>query len=114
MLFRSIYKEIKDGNHVGSIATNPEMIGEVFDFFNQHSKSSKTGSADDASSDEGFHEFSNNTGKKISARILSVAGSQVTIVRKGGGQFTIPITALSEEDEVFISDWKKANPDKVQ
>jgi predicted peptidase len=109
-----IYKEIKDGNHGQSIAMNPEMIGEVFDFFNQHSKSSKPGSADDASSDEGFREFSNKTGKKITARILSVAGNKVTIIREGGGQFTIPITALSEEDEVFISDWKKANPDKVQ
>lgn len=109
-----IYKEIKDGNHGQSIAMNPEMIGEVFDFFNQHSKSSKPGSADDASSDEGFREFSNKTGKKITARILSVAENKVTIVREGGGQFTIPITALSEEDEAFIDEWKRANPSKVQ
>ena len=109
-----IYKEIKDGNHGASIANNPEMIGEVFDFFNQHSKSSKPGSADDASSDEGFREFSNKTGKKITARILSVAGNKVTIVREGGGQFTIPITALSEEDKRFIDEWKRANPNRVQ
>jgi hypothetical protein len=99
---------------VESIAINPEMIGEVFDFFNQFSKSNQIGTADDASSAEGFREFSNKTGKKISARILSVAGSQITIHREGGGQFTIPITALSKEDGVFISDWKKANPDKVR
>ena len=75
----------KDGNHGESIAMKPEMIGEVFDFFNQHSKSNQIGSADDSSSAEAFREFSNKTGKKVSARILSVAGRQVTIVRKGGG-----------------------------
>ena len=63
---------------------------------------------------EGFREFSNKMGKKITARILSVAGNKVTIVREGGGQFTIPITALSEEDERFIDEWKRANPNRVQ
>lgn len=109
-----IYKEIENGNHVQSIAANPDMIGEVFDFFNQHSKSSKAASDIATSSNEDFREFSNKTGKKISARILAVVGSKVTIVREGGGQFTIPITTLSKEDEVFISNWKEANPQKVR
>ncbi len=32
------YIEIKDGNHVSSITQNPEMIGEVFAFFNAQTR----------------------------------------------------------------------------
>ena len=32
------YDEIKGGDHIFSIAANPEMIGEVFDFFDRHAK----------------------------------------------------------------------------
>lgn len=33
-----VYDEIEGGGHFGSIARNPEMIAEVFDFFNQHTQ----------------------------------------------------------------------------
>ena len=32
------YDEIKGGDHILSITANPEMIGEVFDFFDRHVK----------------------------------------------------------------------------
>ena len=32
------YIEIKDGNHVSSITQNPEMIGQVFAFFNAQTR----------------------------------------------------------------------------
>jgi len=35
------YIEIKDGNHIMSITRNPQMIAEVFDFFDQHPKKRK-------------------------------------------------------------------------
>ena len=32
------YIEIKDGNHITSISRNPQMIAQVFDFFDKHPK----------------------------------------------------------------------------
>jgi hypothetical protein len=32
------YIEIKGGDHIFSIAANPAMIAEVFDFFDHHPK----------------------------------------------------------------------------
>lgn len=37
-----VYKEIEGGDHVNSFVRNPEMIGELFDFFDKHRKGAKT------------------------------------------------------------------------
>ena len=108
-----LYKEIKDGNHGSSIHANPSMIAEVFDFFDQHSKAGES-EPDADGSDEKFREFTNTKGQQIKAKVVSITGTKVTIIREDGRRFTMTISTLSEPDQAFIEAWKKQYPKKVR
>tara|TARA_B100001093_G_scaffold427146_1_gene421365 strand:+ start:116 stop:1183 length:1068 start_codon:yes stop_codon:yes gene_type:complete len=108
-----LYKEIKDGNHGSSIHANPSMIAEVFDFFDKHSKAGES-EPDADGSDEKFREFTNTKGQQIKAKVVSITGTKVTIIREDGRRFTMTISTLSEPDQAFIEAWKKKYPKKVR
>lgn len=51
-------------------------------------------------------EFTDATGRKIEAELVSVKGDDVTI-KRAGNEFTLPIAKFSEADQTFIRDWAK-------
>jgi poly(3-hydroxybutyrate) depolymerase len=94
------YNEIRGGDHANSITNNPEMIALIYDFFDTRKKRSLT-----RSGVAPFRVFSNKSGKSIKARMDSVTGDKVTIIRDDGRKFTLLIDSLSEEDQEFLKDW---------
>ncbi len=106
-----VYKEIPGGNHFDTITRNPDMIAEVFDFFDKHSRNG--GSASSGSGTLTYRVFTNKAGKKIKAKPVTVAEGKITIERDDGKSFTVLIASLSEEDQKYIEDWSDNNPRRV-
>ena len=102
MEVKHIYKEIAGGNLGSSIHSNPELMAEIFDFFDQHSLNAE-GAGEEAR--EPLRIFTNKAGRKIEARIVGSEGRKVTIARKDGKTFTIQISSLSEADQNYILTW---------
>ena len=94
-----VYKEIAGGNHFGTITNNPEMIGEVFEFFDTYQR------PEARKLPEPYREFTNQAGKTIHAKPVTVTAGKVTIERKDGKVFTLPLTSLSEADQEFLKEW---------
>jgi hypothetical protein len=77
-------------------------MAEIFDFLDSCSLQVEE---DDELPQEPLRTFTNKSGKKIEARIVSSEGSKVTIARKDGKSFTIPLSSLSEADQNYIQTW---------
>ena len=97
-----IYKEIPGGNHGPTIHNNPGLMAEVFDFFDGNSLKKEHPAE---SVKEAFRTFTNKGGRTITARIVSSRGEKVTIARKDGKTFVIPISSLSEADQDYVARW---------
>jgi poly(3-hydroxybutyrate) depolymerase len=102
MEVKHIYKEIAGGNHGTTFYRNPELMAEIFDFFDKNSLDQDGGSE---VVEEPLRIFTNKAGRKIEARIVSSEGEKVTIARKDGKSFTIAISSLSEADQNYILTW---------
>ncbi len=50
----------------------------------------------------GYRTFTDSRGRTVQARVLQVDGDQVTIERRDGKQFTVPITTFSTADQKFL------------
>jgi len=50
----------------------------------------------------GYRTFTDSRGRTVQARVLQVDGDQVTIQRRDGKQFTVPIANLSSADQEFL------------
>lgn len=53
-----------------------------------------------------LREFTDAGGRKMQARVLEVRGDQASIQRADGNKFTVPFTAFSEADQVYLKNWK--------
>ncbi len=102
MEVKHVYKEIPGGNHGTTFYRNPELMAEVFDFFDRNSLKEGDSSG---GAQESLRLFTNKAGRKIEARIVGSEGRKVTIARKDGKTFTIPISSLSEADQNYIATW---------
>ncbi|MAT47715.1 MAG: poly(3-hydroxybutyrate) depolymerase [Verrucomicrobiaceae bacterium] len=102
MEVKHIYKEIAGGNHGTTFYRNPELMAEIFDFFDKNTLGQDSGSE---VVEEPLRIFTNKAGRKIEARIVSSEGEKVTIARKDGKSFTIAISSLSEADQNYILTW---------
>ncbi|MEP2776099.1 MAG: SHD1 domain-containing protein [Luteolibacter sp.] len=54
-------------------------------------------------------DFTDTSGKQITAELVAVRGDEVTI-HMNGKEFTLPIGKFSEEDATYIREWAEANP----
>ncbi len=59
---------------------------------------------------EDFREFTNQSGQKMRAAIVSATETEVTLKREDGAQITGGISFFSAEDQARIAEWRKANP----
>lgn len=50
--------------------------------------------------------FKDQNGRTIEAELVSKNGTQATIRRSDGKEFSIPISSLSPEDQTYIGDWQ--------
>ena len=50
----------------------------------------------------GYHEFTDSRGRVVQARVLRISGDKVTIERRDGKQFTVPISTFSQADQDFL------------
>jgi outer membrane protein assembly factor BamB len=50
----------------------------------------------------GYHEFTDSRGRVVQARVLRIRGDKVTIERRDGKQFTVPIAGFSQADQDFL------------
>ena len=99
---KHVYKEIAGGNHGTTFYRNPELMAEIFDFLDGCSLQVEEG---DELPQEPLRIFTNKSGRKIEARIVSSEGAKVTISRKDGKLFTIALSSLSEADQNYIQTW---------
>ena len=99
---KHVYKEIAGGNHGTTFYRNPELMAEIFDFLDGCSLQVEEG---DELPQEPLRTFTNKSGRKIEARIVSSEGTKVTIARKDGKLFTIALSSLSEADQNYIQTW---------
>ena len=99
---KHVYKEIAGGNHGTTFYRNPELMAEIFDFLDGSSLQVEEG---DELPQEPLRTFTNKSGRKIEARIVSSEGAKVTISRKDGKLFTIALSSLSEADQNYIQTW---------
>ena len=99
---KHVYKEIAGGNHGTTFYRNPKLMTEVFDFLDGYGLQVEEG---DALPQEPLRIFTNKSGRKIEARIVSSEGAKVTIARKDGKAFTIALSSLSEADQDYIQTW---------
>ena len=53
-------------------------------------------------------EFTDASGRKIVAELVSAEGDTVTIRRGDGNVFTIAVKTLSESDQAYLVEWKEA------
>jgi len=58
-----------------------------------------------------FRVFTDSRGRTVEARVIRVQGDEVTIERRDGKQFTMPIANLSADDQAFLRD--EATPRKA-
>ncbi|MFA6289834.1 MAG: hypothetical protein WC661_20830 [Opitutaceae bacterium] len=56
--------------------------------------------------------FTDQTGRTITAELLSVQNGQATIRRTDGQTFTLATTTLSDDDQKFIIEWNSSQPAK--
>ena len=94
------YEEIKGGNHFNSITKNPEMMERIFDFFDQKKRNTKG-----VELESPLRNFTNNSGQKIRARLLSVSEGQAYLMKEDKKRVTIPIDEFSDIDRKYIRDW---------
>jgi len=94
------YEEIKGGNHFNSITKNPEMMERIFDFFDQKKRNTKG-----VELESPLRNFTNNSGQKIRARLLSVSEGQAYLMKEDKKRVTIPIDDFSDIDRKYIRDW---------
>ena len=94
------YEEIKGGNHFNSITKNPEMVERIFDFFDQKKRNTKG-----VELESPLRNFTNHSGQKIRARLLSVSEGQAYLMKEDKKRVTIPIDDFSEIDRKYIRDW---------
>ena len=94
------YEEIKGGNHFNSITKNPEMMERIFDFFDQKKRKTKG-----VELESPLRNFTNNSGQKIRARLLSVSEGQAYLMKEDKKRVTIPIDDFSDIDRKYIRDW---------
>ena len=94
------YEEIKGGNHFNSITKNPEMMERIFDFFDQKKRNTKG-----VELESPLRNFTNHSGQKIRARLLSVREEQAYLMKEDKKKVTIPIDDFSEIDRKYIRDW---------
>jgi len=94
------YEEIKGGNHFNSITKNPEMMERIFDFFDQKKRNTKG-----VELESPLRNFTNHSGQKIRARLLSVSEGQAYLMKEDKKRVTIPIDDFSEIDRKYIRDW---------
>ena len=99
---KHVYKEIAGGNHGTTFYRNPKLMTEVFDFLDGCSLQVEEGNE---LPQEPLRIFTNKSGRKIEARIVSSEGTKVTIARKDGKAFTIALSSLSEADQDYIQTW---------
>ncbi len=59
---------------------------------------------------EEYREFTNHSGQKMRAAIVSATEAEVTLKRENGTQVTGGISFFSAEDQSHIAEWRKANP----
>jgi hypothetical protein len=59
-------------------------------------------SAQPGSGQGGYREFTDSRGRVVQARVLRISGDKVTIERRDGKQFTVPISTFSQADQDFI------------
>lgn len=96
------YNEIPGGDHNSSFTNNPEMISQIYDFFDKHQKDAEKS----LSSHKVFRVFTNRSGVQIKASIQSVTEEKVAIVRKDGRKFTLSLSTLSDADREFLKEWR--------
>ncbi len=53
-----------------------------------------------------LRDWTNATGKTISAELLSVEGEDITLKMDNGRQYTLPLNSLSEADAAFARHWQ--------
>jgi len=60
-----------------------------------------------------FHEFTSKSGQKVTAKLLGISADkrQMKILRQDGQQFETEIVLLSLDDQQFVKDWMKNNPE---
>lgn len=58
--------------------------------------------AQTASRQTGYREFRDRQDRVINARVLRVSGDMVTIERRDGTQFTVPVATFSQADQDYI------------
>jgi len=60
------------------------------------------------------HLFTSTDGKTLIAEIVSATPDVVTLKLENGTSATLPITRLAEQDRLFVSKWREANPADVR
>ncbi len=101
------YNEIKGGDHNSSFTNNPSMIAEIYDFFDDRKKSV----AKVLPQRGQLRVFTNRGGVSIKASMKGVKQDKVEIIREDGRKFTLPISALSEDDQAFVKQWRENHPE---
>ena len=94
------YEEIKGGNHFNSITKNPEMVERIFDFFDKKKRNTKGTELESS-----LRNFTNHSGQKIRARLLSVTEGKAYLMREDKKKVAIPIDDLSEVDRKYVRDF---------
>lgn len=113
-----VYNEIQGGNHFDTIARNPAMIAEVYDFFEgkRSMANAKSKQTEAVEIDPTFRVLTNRSGYKIRAKLIAVSGDKISITREDGRAYTLPISMLSEADQKYVESWvaEKATGDQEQ
>lgn len=66
-----------------------------------------------SSSFAGMRSFKDAKGRVIEAEIVFTVNDMVTIKRRDGKKFTVPISTFSESDQTFIAEWAKKNEEEI-
>ena len=61
---------------------------------------------------ETYREFTNHSGQKLRAVIVSATDTEVTLKREDGGLVTGGISFFSSSDQTHIAKWREANPEQ--
>ena len=54
--------------------------------------------------------FTNKSGTTIKARVVSVSGNKVSLIRHDDRKFIVPVDSLSEEDQAYLEKWSGNDP----
>ena len=66
------------------------------------------------SAEDGYRTFTDSRGRTVQARVLQVDGDQVTIQRRDGKRFTVPIATFSPADQEFLRGPASAKTDTAK